>query len=112
MREITIQILLISGAFFALVAAIGMIRLPDVFMRLSANTKAATLGTSLILGAAALHFQDTVISGKIVAIVLFLLLTAPVAAHMIGRAAYFSKVPLWQGTICDELGGRDKEGKP
>lgn len=109
MRTIMIEILLSSGAFFGIVAAIGIVRLPDVFMRLSANAKAATLGTSLILGAAALHFQDIAVSGKIVAIIAFLLLTGPVAAHMIGRAAYYSMVPLWKGTVCDELGGRRGE---
>jgi len=107
MITVTVTILLISGTFFALVAAIGVLRLPDVFMRLSANAKAATLGTSFILGATALHFDDIRITGKIVAIVGFLVLTAPVAAHMLGRAAYFGKVPLWKGTICDELGRED-----
>ena len=106
MREIMIKILLTSGVFFSFVAAIGVLRLPDVFMRLSATAKAATLGTSFILGATALLFQTMAVSGKILAIVSFLLLTAPVAAHMIGRAAYFGKVPLWEGTICDELGER------
>lgn len=111
MRVTTIAILLSSGAFFAIVAAIGMLRLPDVYMRLSANAKASTLGTSLILGAAALHFDDVAVSGKLLAIVAFLLLTTPVAAHMIGRAAYSSKVPLWKGTICDEFRGRDEESR-
>jgi multicomponent Na+:H+ antiporter subunit G len=108
MREMTIKILLISGTFFAFVATIGVLRLPDLFMRLSATTKAATLGTSFILGATALYFYDISISGKILAIVAFLLLTAPVAAHMIGRAAYFGNVPLWEGTICDELDRREE----
>jgi multicomponent Na+:H+ antiporter subunit G len=110
MRETIIRILLISGAFFAIVAAIGVVRLPDVYMRLSANAKAATLGTSFILGAAALHFGDLRVVGKIAAIIVFLVLTAPVAAHMIGRAAYFGKVPLWKGTICDELRDKEKTG--
>lgn len=110
MIEIIMGILLISGTFFAFVAAIGMLRLPDVFMRLSANAKAATLGTSFILGATALYFNDVRISVKIAAIISFLVLTAPVAAHMIGRAAYFGKVPMWEGTICDELGGREDNG--
>jgi multicomponent Na+:H+ antiporter subunit G len=104
MQETVIKILLISGSFFAFAGAIGVLRLPDVYMRLSATAKAATLGTSFILGAAALYFEDSAISGKIAAIIAFLVFTAPVAAHMIGRAAYFSNVPLWEGTVCDELG--------
>jgi len=107
MRILLIETLLISGVVFAMVAAVGIIRFPDVFMRLSANAKAATLGSSFILGATALHFDDVRISAKIAAIIVFLVLTGPVAAHMIGRAAYYGKVPLWKGTICDELGRDD-----
>lgn len=110
MVETTIKILLVSGTFFALVAAIGVLRFPDLYMRLSATSKAATLGTSFILGATALYFFNISITAKILAIVAFLLLTAPVAAHMIGRAAYFGKVPLWEGTICDELHERVHSG--
>ena len=110
MRILLIETLLISGVVFAMVAAIGIIRFPDVFMRLSANAKAATLGSSFILGATALHFDDVRVSAKIAAIIAFLVLTGPVAAHMIGRAAYYGKVPMWKGTICDELGRGDDTG--
>ena len=84
-----------------------MLRLPDVLIRMHASTKAGTLGCGLILVAAAVHFGETGIVARAVAAIVFLMLTAPVAAHMIGRAAYRTGVPLWKGTVIDELGGQD-----
>ncbi|MFH1027245.1 MAG: monovalent cation/H(+) antiporter subunit G [Pseudomonadota bacterium] len=104
MRDTLIAILLGCGTFFALVAAIGVVRFPDIYMRLSAASKASTLGTSFILAAAALFFDSASVAGKAVAIIAFTLLTAPVAAHMLGRAAYFSGEPLWKKSVRDELG--------
>lgn len=103
MREILIALLLLGGTFFALVAAIGVVRMPDIYMRLSAASKASTLGTTFILTAVAIFFGTTAVSGKAVAIIAFTLLTAPVAAHMLGRAAYFSGEPLWDKSVRDEL---------
>lgn len=97
--------LILVGAFFMCVAAIGVARLPDVFMRMHASTKSATLGAGCLLLGAALHFGDFAISARAVAVIFFLLATAPVGAHMLGRAAYFARVPLWEGTLSDELRG-------
>mgnify|MGYP001409785449 CR=1 FL=1 len=104
MRDTLIAILLGCGTFFSLVAAIGVVRMPDIYMRLSAASKASTLGTSFIVAAVALFFDNAMVSGKVVAIIAFTMLTAPVAAHMLGRAAYFSGEPLWKESIRDELG--------
>jgi multicomponent Na+:H+ antiporter subunit G len=86
---------LIGGAF-ALIAGLGILRLPDVLIRMHASTKAGTLGSGLILAAVALFFQDAGMTAKVVLAVLFLMLTAPIAAHMIGRAAVRQGVPLWK----------------
>jgi multicomponent Na+:H+ antiporter subunit G len=103
MRDaITIALMLI-GAVFILVAGVGIVRLPDFYMRISATTKAATFGVGSLLLAAALHFDDLAIASRAISVVVFVLCTAPVAAHMIGRAAYRAGVPLWEGTVCDEL---------
>ncbi len=104
MSEILTSILVVAGGFFAFAAALGVLRLPDVLIRMHASTKAGTLGCGLILLAAATHFGETAIVARALAAILFLLLTAPVAAHMIGRAAYRTGVPLWKGTVIDELG--------
>jgi multicomponent Na+:H+ antiporter subunit G len=104
MRDTLIALLLFAGTFFALVAALGVVRMPDIYMRLSAASKASTLGASCILAAVALYFASTEVTGKVVAIIAFTLLTAPVAAHMLGRAAYFSGEPLWEKSTIDALG--------
>ena len=83
--------------------------MPDLFMRMSATTKAATLGVGFVLLGTAIQYWDVGIFSRAVVIILFLLLTAPVAAHMIGRAAYFDGVPLWNKTIVDELKGKYDE---
>lgn len=106
MLDVLIAVLMFIGSFFTLVASVGLLRMPDLFMRLSATTKAATLGIALVLAAAALHFNQTGVTGRVIAIIVFVILTAPVAAHMIARAAYFNGVPLWKRSIYDDL--RDK----
>ncbi len=103
-----VAVLLVLGALFMLLAGIGLVRLPDVYLRMSAASKAATLGASLLLLAAALHFGTAAVAGRAVVIVAFLFLTAPVAAHMIGRAGYRRHSPLWKGTIVDEFAAAEE----
>ncbi|MBN2119222.1 MAG: monovalent cation/H(+) antiporter subunit G [Anaerolineales bacterium] len=105
MAESISLFLLLLGAVFMLLAAIGLVRMPDVLMRLHSSTKSATLGVGLIMLGVALFFNDFAIGVRALAIVVFMFFTAPVAAHMIGRAAYLSGVPLWEGTLSDEMRG-------
>lgn len=114
MSEIVIGILVISGTAFILLASLGVLTMPDLFMRMSSTTKAATLGIALTLLATTIYFRDFSIASRVLATIVFVLLTTPTAAHMIGRAAYFNKVPLWEGTLVDELRGlyeKDDENK-
>jgi multicomponent Na+:H+ antiporter subunit G len=106
MTELVRNVLLLVGASFLLVASIGIIRMPDLFQRIQASTKASTLGAGCILLALAVHFQDFGITVRAGLVIAFFLITAPVAAHVIGRAAYFVGVPLWEKTVIDELRGR------
>jgi multicomponent Na+:H+ antiporter subunit G len=103
---VTSAVLLVLGSAFMLLAGVGLIRLPDLFLRMSATAKAATLGAALTALGAAVHFGDAAIAGRVIVIVFFLFLTAPVAAHKIGRAGYRRGSPLFDGTVCDETGGR------
>ena len=105
LREIIVMALMATGAFFMFLAGIGILRMPDLFLRMSSTAKAGTLGAGLILFGAALYFDNFSIYSRAIATIIFLLLTAPVAAHMIGRAAYFVGVPLWPGTVQDDLHG-------
>ncbi|MCC6006047.1 MAG: monovalent cation/H(+) antiporter subunit G [Rhodobacteraceae bacterium] len=86
MIEILAAIFVLAGGVFSLIAGIGLMRFNDVLMRMHASTKAGTLGSILTLVAPALVFGTMGVTTKVVAGVLFLLLTAPIAAHMIGRA--------------------------
>lgn len=97
--------LCLGGGAFSVIAAVGIIRLPDVFMRMHASTKAGTLGSGLILIAGAIVFDTTGAVARSLGALIFLLVTAPVAAHMIGRAAYYSGARLSPRTWIDERSG-------
>ena len=103
MFEIITASLLLLGALLILIAGLGVLRMPDLFLRLSATSKAATLGVGLVLGATALYFDDFGITSRALATIIFLLLTTPEAAHRISRAAYITGAPLWDETTLDEL---------
>lgn len=105
MTDIIIAILSTIGAGAILVASIGILRMPDFYLRLSVTVKAATLGSGLLLLSAAIYFPQTSVTTKAIATIFFLILTAPVSGHMIGRAAYFIGTPLWKGTVRDDLEG-------
>ena len=110
MIEILTAFFVVAGSLFAFIAGLGVLRLPDVLIRMHASTKAGTLGCGLVLVAVAVHFGEGGIVARAVAAIVFLMLTAPVAAHMIGRAAYRTGVPLWKGTVIDEL-ARSKQSR-
>ncbi len=97
--------LMFFGAMFMFIAALGVARMPDLFTRMHSSTKSATLGVGLIMLGAAFHFGEIGVAVRVVAIIVFVFLTAPVAAHMLGRAAYFAGVLLWEGTLSDALRG-------
>jgi monovalent cation/proton antiporter MnhG/PhaG subunit len=105
MNEIISSALMIIGAAFALLAGAGVVRMPDLFTRMQAATKASTLGIGCLVLAVPIHFGELGITTRAIATIIFVFLTAPVAAHMIARAAYFVGVPLWERTIIDELHG-------
>lgn len=105
MGEYLILGIFLLGSFLVLVAGIGLLRMPDLFLRMSATAKAGTLGAGLLVLGAAIHFDEFTIYTRAIALIAFLFVTAPVAAHMLGRAAYFDGVPLWKGTIRDDLHG-------
>ena len=110
MTDAITGILWIVGSSFAFLAAVGVLRMPDVFTRMQASTKASTLGLGCLLIGAALQFGDAASIIRLVSIGAFTFLTTPVSAHMIARAAYFADVPLWEGTVLDER--RHDRGSP
>lgn len=105
MTDIFIAIFSTIGTLAILFASIGILRMPDFYLRLSVTVKAATLGVGLLLLCAAIVFPDVSVTTKTIAIAFFLVLTAPVAAHMIGRVAYITGIKVCKETIADELEG-------
>lgn len=106
MTDVLIMILCTIGAVFILIAAVGILRMPDFYTRLSITIKAGTLGIGCILAAAAIHFSEFSITTKVFAIIFFLFITSPVAAFQMARTAYVTGIKLWVGTVIDELKGR------
>lgn len=105
MIDIAAAVVLLTGAVFVAIAAVGLLRMPDVFNRMHAATKAGTLGAGLILLAVAVAFAEGGVILRAVLAIFFLVVTAPVAAHLIGRTAYRTGVPLWAGSVVDEWSG-------
>jgi multicomponent Na+:H+ antiporter subunit G len=101
--EILSGALLLAGVSLAVVAGVGLVRFPDVFSRMHAATKPATLGMLLVGVGAALRVDDGSDAVKLLLVVAFQFVTAPVAAHMIGRAAYRTGAGAVDQLVVDEL---------
>ncbi|OLN23728.1 Na+/H+ antiporter subunit G [Domibacillus antri] len=103
--DIIIVFLLLAGAFLSLVAAFGVIRLPDVYTRNHAASKSATLGVMFILLGTFIFFlaKDGFFSSRLLLGIAFFFITAPVAGHLISRAAYNSGVKMWDKSVRDDL---------
>ncbi len=106
MNDILIITVVSLGTLFILLAAVGLLRMPDLYLRISVTTKAATLGVGLLLCGTALYFSEVSTTTRALAIIIFLLLTAPIGAHLIGRASYFVGLPLWKKSVMDDLKGK------
>ena len=104
-------VFVLSGSALCLLAAIGVLRLPDFFMRMHAATKAGVVGCGLIL--IGVGCVDNTLSTwvKVVIALAFLLLTTPIAGHLLGRAAYVGGAPFWSGTVRDDLAGHLRRGQ-
>lgn len=109
MTDVVTAVLWVIGSAFAFLAALGVVRMPDVFTRMQASTKASTLGLGCLLLGSALQLADLASIIRLLSIGAFVFLTTPVSAHVIARASYRAHVPLWDGTVLDE---RDDSNRP
>lgn len=98
------------GASFMLIAALGVLRMPDLFTRMQAATKTGTAGAGCILIGTSIFMARFDVTTKALVVVVFLFLTAPVAAHMLARAGYLVGTPLDPRTHTDELAARFGRG--
>lgn len=103
--EWLIAVLAVIGGLFSLVAAIGLVRLPDVYSRLHATGKSSVTAVIFLMGASFIYFAYS--HGwavwKLLLVIIFVVLTTPVAALMIARSAYRTRVPLDKRTHHDDL---------
>nr|WP_245723020.1 monovalent cation/H(+) antiporter subunit G [Natribacillus halophilus] len=102
--EILISIFVLLGSFLSLIGSLGIMRLPDIYSRMHAATKSATLGVVLlILGTFTYFLGEGIFSLQLLLTIAFVFLTAPVAAMIISRSAHRNGVELWGRTKHDEL---------
>lgn len=87
---------LIIGTCFIVIAGIGVLRMPDLYTRMHCSTKAGTVGLGLLLVAVGFFFGDTTAISRAIGIILFILMTAPVAAHLLGRAMVYQDYVFWR----------------
>jgi multicomponent Na+:H+ antiporter subunit G len=109
--ELLTLLVLGVGVFFMTVASIGLVRLPDLYTRVHAAGKAGTLGiVGVLLGTGIYYLSTPLVMLKLLALVAFFFLTAPVAAHMLDRAAFLTGVKPVEGTAPNDLAGKyDRE---
>lgn len=109
LAAIATGVLMLLGGAFCLLGAVGLLRMPDVYTRLQAATKTGTLGVGCLMLGIAIHFADLGVAVRALLVIAFLFLTAPVAGHVIARAAYLVRTPIWGRTGIDEW--RDQPGE-
>lgn len=100
---ILVAALTVSGAAFSLIAAIGLNRLPDVYTRMHAASKAGTVGSGLLLLAVGIHSTEISTLARALAGFFFFVLTAPVSAHLLAMAAHKAGYPLADKSVVDDL---------
>jgi multicomponent Na+:H+ antiporter subunit G len=109
MKLIIAYVFLGVGLLFDLFGCIGLVRLPDAYLRLMGATKCVTLGTWLIL-ISTVFVGDAAVAAKVVLCVLFIMIAAPTSAHALARASVIAGIKLWDGSVCDKL-SEDREKK-
>ena len=101
--------LLLVGALFVLLATVGVLRLPDLYTRMHAASKAGAVGGGLILIAVAVSSLDAAVALRALFGVVFLLLTTPISAHLLARASYFAGQKKCKQTVLDELESKTEQ---
>jgi multicomponent Na+:H+ antiporter subunit G len=102
MNELFVSILVLGGATLMLIAAVGVVRLPDVLCRSHAVAKALTLGIFLLLLGLWVHLGETQPAFKILLAILFQVITIPVASHLVGLLSLQQDLPRWRHRPMDD----------
>ena len=107
MIELIGSLFILAGAVFLFSAGLGLLRMPDVFTRIQAGTKASTLGNLLILVGLAFYHPDWTL--KVLLVAYLVLMTNPVSSHALTRAAYLIRTPMAPSTRSDAMAEADLE---
>ncbi len=109
MGEILAAALLLAGVTIGVLGGVGLHRFGSVYARMHAATKPATLGLVLVLAGVAVRAGDAGDVIKLVLVIVFQFLTAPLAAHALARAAYRAGMTMGETEKLDELAGRGRD---
>lgn len=103
--EIIISMLILFGAIFLLGGAVGILRFPDAYCRMHALGKGTTMGIICFMLAAFIYFawSGVAICIRSLLSLVFIAVSAPIGSHMISKAAYHYGIPLWEGSVRDDL---------
>lgn len=112
MIDFIVSVCLVLGGIFSLLGAIGVLRMPDVYCRMQSTTKATTLGVGLVMIATMVNRGDSSSIARGLVIIGFVYLTAPIGAHVLGRAAYRHGVARDSRTTIDDLASESAESPP
>jgi multicomponent Na+:H+ antiporter subunit G len=105
------SIITLIGSIFLFLGALGILRMPDVYNRMQAGTKATTLGSILFLAGIAVGFPTCTCAWKIVLLILFIIFTNPISSHALARAAHYFGIKLTERSVRDELRDHTPEHK-
>ena len=101
LHQVIGAIVTLIGSLFLFLGALGVLRMPDVYNRMQAGTKATTLGSMMFLLGIGIAHPDWL--GKIILLILFIVFTNPVSSHALARAAHFAGIKLSDKTVRDCL---------
>ena len=108
--ELAGALITLTGSVFLFLGALGLLRMPDIYNRMQAGTKATTMGTLLFIAGLALGFHAVIGVAKVVIIILFVIFTNPLSTHALARAAHRAGIPPSKKTVKDDL-RKDEEGE-
>lgn len=100
---LVVALIVVVGASFSLLAALGILRFPDLYTRMHAASKAGTIGSGLLLLAAGLHSLDGATLVRALAGFVFFILTAPISAHLLAKGAHQAGYRLTKLSVIDQL---------
>lgn len=111
MTLVVVAVLCAVGLFFSLSAAVGILRMPDLYTRLQCSSKSITMGAlPLLIGLVVAEGPITAYAGRALLVGLLIMLLGSATAHALSRAAYKVGVPMWHGSVADKPRQRGSAG--